>query len=319
MRQPDRVRGLGISCGLLVALAPQAAAAFECKTPEGRPQLSLRWPARVLEYGVRADSGLDPEVVRASFDAWNQPACSDLELRYVGLVAAADPVSQVRVVDAGWTDGRPADAVAITETSFRPSSGDIERAVIEVNQELYGFGDAEVSCAGGLYDLRAVITHEVGHFVGLGHTRAYAGLPTDPTMAPRVDACEVDKRSLEPDDVNGLCFLYPAGGPTGRCGGLPEQASYVSNTPFGCSSGPQGAEGALWGLLLGLAAAGSRRLRCPTLAVRFGPGDNRDPSGRIGHHGRHPRPGSGIVRPPSRTRARLYRRRGVDPARRVLR
>lgn len=244
-------------CSLIpvgILLSASSGWAFECKTPEARPDLSLYWAQRTLEFGIQASAPLDPELVQEAFAAWTTPDCSDLAFSYVGLVAIADPVSQVRVVDSGWqAAGRAWEAVAITETTFRPSTGTIERADIEVNEELYRFGDVQLACDDGLYDRRAVLTHEVGHFLGLAHTTVFEGAPSDPTMAPRVGACESDKRTLEADDVAGLCFLYPVAAPTGRCGGLPDRASYVSNEPFGCEFGPYGREGGAW---LALVAAG---------------------------------------------------------------
>ena len=248
----------GVALGLL--LGSGVGWAFECKTPDARPDLSLYWGQRSLEYGIQASAAVDPEVVRAAFDVWATPECSDLAFSYVGLVAVSDPVSQVRAVDSGWqAGGRAWEAVAITETSFRPSTGTIERAVIEVNEENFEFADVQAACATGQYDQQAVLTHEVGHFLGLGHTTVFEGLPSDPTMAPRVAVCEADKRSLEDDDLAGLCFLYPAGAPTGRCGGLADRASYVANEPFGCTNAPFGPEASVWLGLWGLICAVVRR------------------------------------------------------------
>ncbi len=246
---------------VLSVLSPTSSYAFECKVSDKRPELSLHWGHRDLEFGVQASSGLDPGHVQAAFAPWVTPDCSDLTFTYVGLVAEGDPVSKVAVVATGWQErGRPVEAVAITETTFRPSSGTIERAVIEVNEDIYTFGDVQINCGPGVYDRVAVLTHEAGHFLGLGHTRELMGTASDPTMSPRVATCESDKRTIEEDDIAGLCFIYPRDGFTGRCGGLADQGSYVSNVPFGCSSGATSPLGALWLLALG-ALVGRLRTR----------------------------------------------------------
>jgi hypothetical protein len=255
---------LGLAC--LCALASPAGA-FECKYPDGDPTLSLYWAQRTLSYGVVAASGLDPEVVRGAVDAWGASGCSDLRFEYVGLVAEADPVSQATVVTAGWAaGGRAPSAVAVTQTFFNPQTGIIERAIIEVNEELYDFTDAAVACDGVAYDLPSVLTHEAGHFLGLGHTTAYVNADSDPTMAPEVGPCETYMRTLADDDEAGLCFLYPAGASTGRCRGLPEDAAVLGNAPFGCAAGPAAGDGAPWLILAALMGLGGRRGRrdtCP--------------------------------------------------------
>ncbi len=58
----------------------------------------------------------------------------------------------------------------------------------------------------GTVDLRGVLTHELGHVVGLGHS-------TDPTATMFASVSDVATwRSIESDDVTGLCSLYPGAG-----------------------------------------------------------------------------------------------------------
>ena len=47
--------------------------------------------------------------------------------------------------------------------------------------------------------------HELGHFLGLGHTA-----DTADTMYPRADTGEIKKRTLTCNDARGLAFKYPA-------------------------------------------------------------------------------------------------------------
>ncbi len=85
-------------------------------------------------------------------------------------------------------------------------------------------------------DLQNTVTHEVGHFVGLRHPcttdrnrepdlpSCGAGVPAgavpfaDRTMSPTTDVLETKKRHLSPDDLAGLCAIYPEPGGCG-CGG----------------------------------------------------------------------------------------------------
>ncbi len=101
----------------------------------------------------------------------------------------------------------------------------------------YGQGD----CYG--MDLRNTVTHEGGHFIGLGHPGDH--LPADPmetwpTMEKGTNTGDFEKRSLAPDDIAGVCAIYEQ--PSGGCG---------------CGSGTGGGMLAL--LLAGLALLRRRR------------------------------------------------------------
>ncbi len=87
------------------------------------------------------------------------------------------------------------------------------------------YGDA--GCAS--IDLENVVTHEAGHFIGLGHVSDEAA-----TMYASTGPGDVSRRSLEADDVAGLCDVYPAGAPAVRC---------VGDPPGGCGCGSAGAGG----------------------------------------------------------------------------
>jgi hypothetical protein len=227
---------------VVVALLGPAspALAFECKVSDRYDFVGLAWPSRRVPYGLAAADQEAATVVREAFAAWSAEPCTDLALEYVGLVSAGDPVSQVRFVREGWLESaRAAEAVAITVSTFVRATGELRRADVEVNEELFDFGDVTAACAptSNTYDLLAVLTHEAGHFLGLDHTRAFSGGEGDPTMAPVVGPCEADKRTLEPDDRAGLCLLYPFGAPSRPCVPLPARAGpYVKSEPFGCAA-----------------------------------------------------------------------------------
>lgn len=259
------------AAGLLVALlasAPQTAAAFACKIAPEYPELELLWPDRNLSFGVHASGGVDPTVAQAAFAAWAAPDCSDVRFTYVGLVSADDPVSQVTALDVGWAAaGFPVDAVAITETRFDPATGRIDGADIVLNRDLFTFGDVDAGCGTSTYDTLSVLTHEVGHYVGLGHTRAFTGGVDDPTMAPQVGACDTSKRTLADDDVAGLCHLYEAGAPSRGCGGL-DLGLVVPEGGSGCRSGAAGGPVGLALLVLCFARRRRSGATCPRVRSR---------------------------------------------------
>ena len=52
--------------------------------------------------------------------------------------------------------------------------------------------------------MQNVATHEIGHFIGIGHTN-----DPEATMYSNMGSGETKKRSLEQDDIDAVSFLYP--------------------------------------------------------------------------------------------------------------
>lgn len=224
------------------------AQAFECKLSESYSYVSLSWSTRSIAYGIREpgatkiSSALATRAVHDAFEQWTTPDCTDVSFVDRGEVTAeTSGVNQVVFQPDEWKYAR--DAVALTRTTYGTEDGIIRSATIEVNEAIFDFLDASAGCMTQMpaYDITAVLTHEVGHLLGLDHTRQFSHSPDDPTMAPEVGPCEMDKRSIEADDVEGLCLLYPVGEPPGRCERIPAQADpYVANQPFGCMASSRG-------------------------------------------------------------------------------
>ena len=61
----------------------------------------------------------------------------------------------------------------------------------------------ETDGCSGEYDIDGIMTHEVGHVIGLGHS-SVAGA----TMYPSVSSCNYNNRTLEADDIAGKNDLY---------------------------------------------------------------------------------------------------------------
>ena len=139
------------------------------------------------------------------------------------------------------------EELALT-TLFMTGSGKIVDADIEVNAADYPWADVPSTVSDErLWDLQNALTHEVGHFVGVSHTCYWdlgefpvdsngdAKVPNNSsgkpvpfcgeaspaevasTMFPSADPRDLDKRSLEPDDVAGLCSIYPFPDGCGAC------------------------------------------------------------------------------------------------------
>lgn len=127
-----------------------------------------------------------------------------------------------------------ASALAFTWDTANKMTGQIYDSDIEVN--LVDFAWADVVASPSLaedMDLQNALTHEMGHFIGLDHTcfdplsPSSSSRPLDntgtpvpdcdlasaavkaTTMYPSAMPGDTQKRTLEADDQNGLCAMYP--------------------------------------------------------------------------------------------------------------
>jgi hypothetical protein len=137
----------------------------------------------------------------------------------------------------------PPSAAGITTLRFfdEPGSdtaGELLDADIEINAVSFEFSTGGCDASAGELDLENTITHEMGHFLGLDHT-CHDGLANPPrddqgnpipdcssTLPPEVRqatmfsvarACEDFMRTPEPDDVAGICGIYPLAMGPGVC------------------------------------------------------------------------------------------------------
>jgi hypothetical protein len=185
--------------------------------------------------------------------------------------------------------------IALT-THFSRSDGEILDTDIEINA-VPGTSWANLdpsSTATGHdqmpIDLQAAMTHELGHFIGLKHTCFNTAvdsppvpdddqgepIPDCPTGAPWTPGdlpqarsvmwfyvepgfASISKRVLAPDDVRGICAIYPAAQDPHACTiALPDDGC-------GCSAGgAQGARGAGIASLAFVLVAACRRRPCVT-------------------------------------------------------
>lgn len=143
--------------------------------------------------------------------------------------------------------------LAVTTVSYDVRTGRIYDADMEFNEVHFDFttvdgppcppGTVTGSCVAN--DLENTMTHEVGHFLGLGHT-AYS----DSTMYFSAQRGETDKRSLDPDSIQFVCDAYPKGYPSRDCELAPADP-FLGEEVSGCASVGMGPSlVALGGLIL---------------------------------------------------------------------
>lgn len=184
-----------------------------------------RWPdaeTRPVGYMVdpvgSADAGAEETVdaVRSAFRTWSEVSCSALMLEEKTFAPAGGGRRNViandgdnRVFWAETEDDWPGDAetLALTYTFYTLGTDRrITDADIVVNGVSWTWTTDPSEAGPGRVDVETVILHEVGHFFGLDHSQ-------DPAAVMYPSNNKVLQRMPAPDDVEGICALYPNGAP----------------------------------------------------------------------------------------------------------
>ena len=120
-------------------------------------------------------------------------------------------------LDDAWPYEGRGHQLALTTLTFNVDNGEIFDVDIEINsfQFTITVGDDGVQA-----DLQSVATHEAGHFFGLSHSNVQGA-----TMRPQYSEGDTSLRSLESDDIAGICCALPRRPRSRR---LPEHAHSAS-------------------------------------------------------------------------------------------
>jgi hypothetical protein len=267
----------------------------DCVVP-GSP---LNWASGCVDIYVQQDGapseGIDADTTMLSlqraFDAWLGTDCDgappSLQVNVMGTIECGTAeynskgrnANIVTFREQDWPYPGSQDALALTHPMFQlDGNGAIYDSDIEINAFGYDFDPtgADPSKA----DLDSVLTHEVGHWLGLDHAT-----DSEATMfSPFPGGTEF--RTLAPDDRRGICEIYPPGraittasceprhGFSERCFAeqTPEERRVGdSSKEGGCSIGARSPQPQLPGALLGAICAAlggswlrrSRRARGP--------------------------------------------------------
>jgi hypothetical protein len=242
----------------------------------------LAWNRRCIEYAVdmRGTESLElgeiQSVAQASFATWADVACDAMPVGFSfreaeGYADCQKPqfnrsggnVNVIAFVPALEVDDP--SIIALTSVWFSTSSGLIYDADIMINEQQGPYAICPCEAGGDEQDLQNVLTHEIGHFLGLAHS-SEPGATMEATARPG----ETQKRDLTADDEAGLCAAYPADSLPETCdftpkGGLDLDCNHgegrgcaVTAAP-GASSSPAGAAGVPLLVVTALVATGLRR------------------------------------------------------------
>ena len=197
---------------LFVCSLPLEAAAYKLyKTSDG---LDVLWPSMPVKFKIHnssppgVSSAAAQKAVRASYEAWARPDCS--YFLYQDLGTTGQPKAMygdklnTHVFPSAWPTSSSQSALAITRVFWDDATGHMTDADILYNPK-YKWSTTGAKDA---FDLQSVATHEIGHQLGLGHSKS-----TSATMYRALGKGNTSFRSLSLDDITGLCALYSNGKP----------------------------------------------------------------------------------------------------------
>jgi Matrixin len=286
---------LGVTLAAAALAAPRAAHAFcltrGCSDPRVQCVFvdgclmngkQLYWGSRCVSFDVQKDGsplrGITYDAAHAAitkaFSQWTRASCGDgrtpgITLSDFGPVECRTPeyneegpnANVIMFRDDDWPYENAIDTLALTTLIYDANSGEIYDADVEVNTYQSNMVISDVGPSD--IDFNSVITHELGHFLGLSHSSAFGS-----TMHRSYSPGETDMASIEYDDEQGVCAALPPDreaqstsceprhGFSDQCG-LPYTCGFAPARPSAATAGALAA-------LLGLSWAARRRRPRPS-------------------------------------------------------
>ncbi|MEJ2697353.1 MAG: choice-of-anchor D domain-containing protein [Candidatus Sulfobium sp.] len=192
---------------LLAGLMPVNALGYvACKTGGG---LDIKWSTPNVNYMVNEAGGPvggSLAALQAGMQTWTDVGSSIFVFSYGGATSKT-------AADCGTNDGvnmiafgpmGTGDGILAQNTYWYTNGGGILDSDIQVNTS-YSWSAAG---AAGYYDIQNVVTHEMGHTLCLADL--YNSSDAEKTMYGYAAKGETKKRTLDPDDISGISYLYPA-------------------------------------------------------------------------------------------------------------
>lgn len=197
---------------------------------------ALYWRQMPIQFAINPTNpyGLSEEqiedAVLTAVESWESVGAA-VEFEYLGFSDVEEmgyDGDNVIYFSEAWEEG---DSKAAMTYNWTTEDGAIVAFDVGINAENWEWtiGEDDV-----IMDIENVMAHELGHVLGLGHS----DIDDLATMWETTVPGELMKRSLRPDDENGLL------------------ANYGAEMPMGLACSSKGATPSGLGWLVGLAAAG---------------------------------------------------------------
>ena len=176
---------------------------------------TLSWPSNTIDWRLNnagsddITDGSHEVAIRKAFDAWEAVSGSKIKFQEGARTSSkdiSDPNKHIVLFDENNSTGLfPAGSgiVAMTPIWYQPSSGQITDADIVFNGKDWSWA---TDGNPGAFDVQDVLTHEIGHFIGLDHSPSISA-----SLWPYVSTGQYLHRSLSTDDQAGVIAIASKG------------------------------------------------------------------------------------------------------------
>jgi hypothetical protein len=202
------MRRLPLALASLAALMTLAGPALAFNTLK-RNGYETRWTSTPVTWYLNPNGSNNvpfndvQAAIQAAFNTWQGIPCADISFNYGGTQSYGSSSNwngiYLRFQSSGW-DPSVGDAAAYS-VSWQVSGGSIQQNEVVFNEVDMTWTTQDQGPYSTLGDIQGVATHELGHSIGLDHSKIF-----DATMYWTGGSAEL--RDLEPDDENGACYLY---------------------------------------------------------------------------------------------------------------
>jgi hypothetical protein len=122
-------------------------------------------------------------------------------------------------------------ALAVTLTTFLSSTGQLLDADVEINSNYTYAVNKTPPCKNCFFEeLEAVMVHEIGHMLGLGHSHKSGS-----TMYPTLASGFKESYALDADSAQFVCDVYPKDCLTQECSSGAGSSAYHAAPSSGCA------------------------------------------------------------------------------------
>lgn len=234
-----RSKPLAIAVASLVVACTATEAAGYCLAKVSGTNPYVAWTTMPVTYRV-SDSLTDPALLQAidqAFQTWGSVPCATLTFAKgtqftmctqtpcpSGTVAFQHNAPAIHIYWYNSATGYPTSPLFVAYMYFvHDTLGALVSGSIAINAFNYNWNATGGSVAPATLDVQNELTAFIGHVIGLDDST----VPTA-TMYPSISYGDTSKRVLDPDDIDGLTYLYPLA----SCPAPPPPG------PNGCSTTP---------------------------------------------------------------------------------
>jgi len=186
-------------------------------------------------------NGSDFEAILASFRTWENIPSASIRFDYRGTTSAAtvgrDGMNIVSFTDNSTPLG--SSTIAATFSYYRVQGSEI----LSDESDILFSPSLQYSTSGeaGKFDIQSVLTHEIGHLLGLDHSGLLSSV-----MVPFGATGQIHQRTLTYDDIAGVSEIYPVAGTQASVGQIRGSLMNGASPVFGAHVVAVDQTGTVW-------------------------------------------------------------------------